>query len=440
MSNADGCRRYRKMISLYADGLLPDDKHAELAEHVNGCRGCAAFLNGYTAMTGDLRRLPTAIPDAAFHAELMDGVQLMSQKSAFSRRVLNGAGPGQWLTGFCGAAAAVLVMLVSVSVLAAGINNILPKQNDAIQATLVNGADNDFAYSPQDVSMFSVAGFDATAADLATGGVTESAASFGNLEDAQFALRTVTDGQAEVAPQNENGPDLVTDLLFAGFENSDFMVENYWIMLETADINTAMNNIASIGVTVAASNVYSNGGSKGASVTLNALGGAEYAVETLSSQGTVINLSTSGYSQSQEITDALSNLTSKKSEYERLLSYVNRSSDLTGVILLQDRIYDVIDEIDYIEGRLRSMYKNAAYPTIYVSMLEKTPVQSTDKLAARLSEAFEDSVTNILNTSEDIVVSAAAVAAPAAIIALIVFAIWFLARAAKRTRRSGVNG
>lgn len=109
----DGCREWRESLGAFALGRLPEDEHATLEAHLEGCPGCRAELEAIDAVA---RLLPLADPerfDAApdLPPALADEVvaTIRAERRSLRRRRLR---LGLALSGATAAVAAALAIFV----------------------------------------------------------------------------------------------------------------------------------------------------------------------------------------------------------------------------------------------------------------------------------------------------------------------------------------
>ena len=103
-----GCDELSEMLSAYADGHLPEEKRAELEEHLAGCAGCRSALEGIGEIDGAARDIPE--PDASKWDGVWNRIAAETRRYEARRAVFARA----WKSSAWVAAAAALLAAVYI--------------------------------------------------------------------------------------------------------------------------------------------------------------------------------------------------------------------------------------------------------------------------------------------------------------------------------------
>jgi hypothetical protein len=112
--------------------------------------------------------------------------------------------------------------------------------------------------------------------------------------------------------------------------------------------------------------------------------------------------------------DSTARLDALKLQREQINKLLTSATDLTAVVELQDKFYDLQAEIDSLEGRIRGWDSKADYSQVTVHMAE-VPVRDQvqpvgDSLIERIRTGFFDSVNWLSGFLQDMAVVLAAFA------------------------------
>ncbi len=108
------CRKYRDMISFYADGELPATKKEELAGHLDQCASCRSLLSLYITVT-EAAAESLLEPPESFTTSVMDRIKTLSRDTGANMS----AGTGRkrpikpFIITFAAAAACLALVLIT---------------------------------------------------------------------------------------------------------------------------------------------------------------------------------------------------------------------------------------------------------------------------------------------------------------------------------------
>ena len=80
------CAKAKKLLSLYVDGGLREGHQSAVQEHLHGCAGCRAELEGLQEALRVLHRLPDLKPPVQFRRAVINGVRQAAYDAQAGRR------------------------------------------------------------------------------------------------------------------------------------------------------------------------------------------------------------------------------------------------------------------------------------------------------------------------------------------------------------------
>lgn len=130
--------------------------------------------------------------------------------------------------------------------------------------------------------------------------------------------------------------------------------------------------------------------------------------------GNIVYKNQSAQDVSDQYYDAAARLNALKAQREQIEKLMETTTDLTGIVELSDRLYDLQAEIDTMEGRIRGWDSRANYAQVSVRMTEvavRDQLQPMgDSLIERIRTGFFDSVNWLSGFLQDMAVVLAALA------------------------------
>ncbi|MCL2703677.1 MAG: DUF4349 domain-containing protein [Defluviitaleaceae bacterium] len=438
-----GCRQYKEMITLYVDGYLDDVRKARLLAHANTCGRCSGALRAYTDMAGDLRRLAEVVPDTQFLRESMARIESFSGKSRIGRMLPERRARLQGFIGTLGAAAAMFVFVVAASALGLLRPEANQVRHDAGWADYGARA-FDMAYAETD--SFNTAFFGAQS----YGGVMGIGADniIYDRSDDTYLLYDSPDNTYEAARAGGRGdfPVVYADGLMpaaAPFEEpyrqsaefeifgyhpppmGDILTEQRHLTIETSNAEGMLQSVQMLGIQITDSSTRTGGDRVYSSATIR-LHIQQYPMvaAVLTDFGDITWESASVWSLADEINDAQASLSARRSEYERLLTYNDHAGELHGLIILHDRINNVLRQIDSFEGRLRRLYSDANMSTVYISASSPAAAPVALSFAERLLNGFMDGLEGMSQAAERVIVFVTGAIIPAAIVVILISAVY----------------
>ena len=449
-----GCRKVKKMMSLYIDGMLSEKDENIFLAHIGRCGSCKKEFNSLKAMAAQLGSLPKLPLDEKFHAETM--ALIKTQKALRKKNAPKPTLPSARLftsrafVRLGTAAASFLVVLLAASSLTIGISSavsVAPKES----GPAAGGAISQKQHQPVIVPDFE--GGERKDVKASVYGVPEAVIGQSHkLEHQNGGGNNALRGADASLPALNLEPDANEDIWAVDIApqsaeadsarfnpaSADYMVKNTSITLETENIEDVLFRVKSMDVNISNSVMNNYSGGNQAEVTLN-VPKENYAaaVSSISAMGSVQNMYESSYSVAEQINDASVTLSVKTDQFNRLKLMLNQADTLENMIKVENSLSSVINELDYQEGRLRTFYNQADNFVINLSLHEAASEAAPDALSGRLQRSFDGSVNMVVDSAGNVAVAAAGLFVPIIIIAgaaALVCAAVFLVRKAVRRR------
>jgi len=137
--------------------------------------------------------------------------------------------------------------------------------------------------------------------------------------------------------------------------------------------------------------------------------------------------------------DTAARLDALRAQHKRLTDLITTAADLSDLISLEDKLYEVQAEIDSLEGNLRDMSSRAQYSDISVNLSEvreyAEPEYVEETLIERIKNGFRDSIDWVKCLLEDMVVAAVAFSPTLLIIIPAGVIIFLIVRSVRRRKR-----
>lgn len=111
--------------------------------------------------------------------------------------------------------------------------------------------------------------------------------------------------------------------------------------------------------------------------------------------GEVTREQTSAVDMTDTYTDNASRLESARAKKRQLDALYEKAENMEDIITLTDAIFDVQEEIEWLEGQNRRIDNQASMATLYVSVSEKSSaVSAKQPLLTRMGEEFVEGMEN----------------------------------------------
>lgn len=140
---------------------------------------------------------------------------------------------------------------------------------------------------------------------------------------------------------------------------------------------------------------------------------------------------------SAEYFDSQTRLEINRAEEARLLEFIQSSSNLEDIILLEARLSDVRTNIELHENNIQRINRDVTYSTLHVTLMEVG--QATIRpvaldLGTRMGDGFTGSITGVANFLANLAVFIAYISVPLVFAGLCVFVGLFVSRRRKKEK------
>lgn len=214
-----------------------------------------------------------------------------------------------------------------------------------------------------------------------------------------------------------------------GAETKKKIVRNAWLTLKTERFDEAVSalceQIEQAGGVVESRDISgAKNASRSANLTLRVPSDMLDGVLSGAGEwGEVTREQTSAVDMTDTYTDNASRLESARAKKRQLDALYEKAENMEDIITLTDAIFDVQEEIEWLEGQNRRIDNQASMATLYVSVSEKSSaVSAKQPLLTRMGEEFVEGMENfgefVSNAVLGLTYALPWVAAAAAVIAL----------------------
>ncbi len=391
MNEQDKCRWFDSSLNAYLDGELDREARDKMNEHARGCPECGQKMETMT-------RLLTMC------AELDEGLSVPLEAQAAWRKAIRSEGEGRrkmrrvsaWTRSAGWIAAALTLLVVSTAVL-----NPISGMPPVEYSTRTAGAPVE-SYSVGFAPEYEALEESAAAPDSL------AIAKDGPLDDGADAVLTnqqqadnADTGRAPVVVRSASRS-IETTAYDTDSQMVDNLVDEYAGYYES---DSQSGSPIEPGQSI--------GRERDMSIRVPSAQVDEF-LTGLDVVGSIVYKNQSAQDVSDQYYDAAARLNALKAQREQIERLMETATDLTGIVELSDRFYDLQAEIDAMEGRIRDWNSKADYAQVSVRMTEvavRTQVLPVgDSLIERIRTGFFDSVNWLSGFLQDMAVVLAALA------------------------------
>lgn len=414
------CRRFRNRLDAYVDGELSASEREEMRRHAQSCEDCATLLAQYEDM---LRALSTLDEGIEIPAEAAQAWRSLVRDEAERDRRHSGRG---WIRALSSFAAAFVVLLGLTGLYRSNFPRMATENSRGLPTTETTS-----------YSMASPMLADTSAMDLGYANETSGA----GVLPAMTAKSTVL---------SHDGP--LSDTLQVQREDDDRKP----VVLRTASRSMQSlsfdEDMASIDAIVdlyggwfsyraLSGRTWEEGGS-GRTLDANVRIPTDVMddfLTDLSQVGATLRMTDSAEDVSATYYDTQARLEGLLTQRDRLNELVTTAADLSDLLALEDKLYQVQSEIDALEGALKDVRSRAQYSQIdiFVSEVrEYTEPEFEEKtLMERIREGFRDSIDWVRSFCQDMLVAVVTFSPSLIVIIPAVLIIILVIRSIRRRRR-----
>ncbi len=414
MNEQEKCRWFDSNLNAYLDGELDRETRDRMNDHAKDCLVCGQKLETMT-------RLLTMC------AEMDEGLTVPLEAQAAWRKAVRGdlenrkkaRRVGAWTRGMGWIAAALTLLTVSTAMLRQGVTA-PPAQYARMSAKAPVNAMYD--------------------ASAPYGGVVEDRA-----EDSGMMSLT-PDG----AMEGTNTPADQQVITNSGASHTQVVLRSASYSMETTAYDTDSQNVDNL--VAEYEGYYEADSQSGQPIKPGDTAGRQrdMTIRVPSAQldefltsldviGNVVYKSKNAEDVSSQYFDASARLSALKTQRDQINKLMQTATDLTAVVELQDKFYDLQAEIDSLEGRIRGWDSQADYAQVSVHLAE-VPVRDQvqpvgDSLIERIRTGFFDSVNWLSGFLQDMAVMLAAFAPVLIVLIPLIVLIVVIVRVVRARRR-----
>lgn len=422
------CARFKSRIDAYIDGEMQPFEMKEMEKHASGCPECARMLKEYRAVHELLDGIDddvTVPPEVS--AAWRDAVRRESMSG--KKRGISAGTKTFRIIGGCVAAALALAIGIN------GIGTLTDMRSVRSGSTARSLSDGyydgyDYDYEPNE---YAIRDEEASYSLKMTSATQEKDSGFMVNGTAGSGAVLQSDGAASKDTVTQNKPVIIRSA--SRTVQSTSFDEDTSALAELVESSGGWFEYRSVtGKSVAEGG---SGRTMDATVRIpetaldDFLGG-------MGSIGSVTKATDSAVDVSASYYDTAARLATLRAQHERLTELVTEAADLSDLLELEDKLYDVEYRIDSLEGDLADWDSRANYSEVSVTVSEvrvyTEPEYVEKTLWERVKEGFADSVEGVKDFLQGLVVllaefiPALVILIPAAVI------VWLIVRVVKRRR------
>ena len=414
MSEHETCRWFESNLNAHLDGELDREARERMDEHARSCLACGQKLETMTrllTMCAELDEGLTVPLDA--QAAWRKAVRAEAQSRKKTRRV------GAWTRGMGWIAAALTLLTVSTAVFNQGVTAPSAQIDDLM------------AKAPANAAYSSPAEYGTPLEERMPDSGTLSLTADGTLADSaemadQQVIQNSTSERAQVVIRSA-GYAIETTAFDTDSQSVDNLVGEYDAYYESDSLS---------GQPIKAGQA--SGRQRMMMIRVPSAQLDEF-LTSLDVIGSVTSRIRSAEDVSANYYDATARLNALKAQREQIEKLMTGATDLSAVVELQDKFYELQAEIDSLEGRIRGWESKADYAQVSVDMTEvavRDQVQPVgDTLMERIRTGFFDSVNWLSGFLQDMAVTLAALAPVLVILIPLIVLIVVIVKVVRARRR-----
>lgn len=432
----ENCKEYREQLSLYIDGMLPQQESLLLEAHIKECKDCREELSMLREMVASCQNLEEKEPPEYLYPMIVSSLRRSGRRtwtSSISRK---------WLKPGLVSVAAVLLVAVAVKGILPDVSKKMATEDMAAPVTEAPAAGAPAAdtYSTAQNREFTLKMMEESGrAGMAGAGI---AGAEMDMKEAEMAFDggTFSVAQAPTAP----GDQLIAD------QHDRKIIKNAEISLEVQDFKKQFDAVQRMAeeaggyVENSRSYVRKHAAVEGEKEFMEGsavirVPNTEFGncLERISTLGKVTNQSTYGNDITLQYMDTEMRLKSKQVQQERLIEILSKAERVEDILNIENELNRVRIEIESLGTQLRGWDNLVQYSTINVFMTEVEPkdtqvsVLKVDNMWDRMKRGFIRTTNAIMDMIEIIIVGIG-YALPVAILAGIAYLGWRRFRVRKK--------
>jgi len=414
------CSAMLELISQYVDNTIEDEsERMRLEAHIAACPACKEELDALTALKALLSDLPELELPEGFHEQMMAAVHSAAQESSvlpITAKRRSFFTDLNWRS-YATAAAGVVLAVVGLGAVSTASRAMLPNNSNASQAPYA-------ATAAPKANMVASAESDAAGESLIENNMRIMADS------------TVSDVYVETQAFNISYASVPIDNI----------VRQYNLTITPSDFDEAVRLIKEASGVLLDSyiNYYDEtswyGAYRDGSFTKSIPStDFETVLAVFRNLGEIEQENQSQYTVTYGIADAQARLSAKQVEYDRLILLLEKTTDVKSMLMVDNRIQQVIREMDGYQGMLKNYNSNIAQSIVTLTLKEEAQkvvikVEPVTFLT-NLKNAFTSSVNGTAAFLEWSLISFAGAFLPLLVLAIVLFIIFIIIQKFVRRRQ-----
>ena len=414
------CRRFRNRIDAYLDNELSASEREEMQRHAGTCPECGQLLKEYEDMRAMLAVLDedVYIPSEAAQA-WRSSVRDECERRRASRRF-------GWTKAVVSIAAALAVLVGVTAVFRSGISPAATKSTRRDYSAGLGAYD---AYDTDfDESYLTSL---ASAADTGYGATTSDTSARGALLE--------TDGAVAQTASSDTASSVRKPIIVRSASRT-VQSKEFDLALERLEAFAAQYSAWFEYRSVSGSTFADGGNGRTLTATVRVpVENLDAFLASMAEVGAVTYSTDRAEDVSSHYYDTQTRLATLRAEYERLTDLVTDAADLSDLLLLEDKMYEVQYQIDAYEGELAGIDSRANFSSVSVTLQEVReyvePVVIDPTLGERIAAGFSDSIDWVCRFFQDMLVAVVAFSPVLIVIIPAAVIIWLVVRSIRKKHR-----
>jgi hypothetical protein len=411
------CEEFQKSINPLLDGELDERQISDMHEHMDACESCS---RQYQELMDVRDMLAHMDDDLVTPAGFESGWRKAVREEKRTRHTRG------WVRALSGVAAAFVMLAGATAIRRTDINasDTLPQATAVVYSTNENTDSYDETVAlTSDATESSTLEYDtADTSGLEAAMPTEGATS----DYTQVLLADSTDDTSTQAKYSYSDSDNLGATSSGGILDVDEtsttttsgvkMLRSAALTIDSDDFDNDIESIKTLltkyGGLIERNAISGSEGSRTAELTLRVPAGfLESFVEQLRQVGSVTHSEVSAQDVTSQYTDTALRLDTYRTQLNRVKELTDTASDLNEVLELEAEASRLQYEIDKLTGTLKGLDSQAEMSTVTVTLSEYTHVDarfSVSGFGSQLSEQFSESMNNIGDFLQDMLLTATA--------------------------------
>ena len=423
------CTVVSDLMSQYIDDEIDDASlRAEFEAHIAFCADCKETLASLQSLMAELHDLPELELPHNFHESAMERIYALPEANSNNgRKVVALPKPRKrnWLYAYASAAAGVCITILGLGVLASFSPKVDFTGMQAAEAVPFSDAYVATPYEAHDDIGFVDIGKSETGKEKISMEIQSINADLVAVEMPAFESSGRTFTSTDAASENK-------------------VIQEYALTIEVENFDTAVAAIKGFAGTTIESNFETIGAGRSDNTRrtgyiTKTIPAAQFdmAMVTFSALGEVDSEGRSQYAVAYDMADLSARLAAKEDEYNRLMVMLEKTTNTTDMLAVDDRLQTVINEMESYRGLLAGHTSGVANSVFTIHLTEKpvTQIQPIDgsSFGTNLANTFAVSLNGTIGFLQNTLVTFSGLLLPLLLLGLIVGSIVMIFR--KKSKR-----